>query len=258
MPKKLNVNDVRSIVARLEHYIDQAEFIPAVRFYRGIILLALLSKALTVARAICLLVESDFHGEAFGVSRTLIDIYLTVRYIANKETEARAKQFAEFYAKDHEGWTRIIQKFYPAMTIPNSEFHQDSLDIAKGYRSAHQWTGLGDQTKQMAAEPDSHERRQSGEPLTCDFDYEVIYKWTSFFVHATVSGLEGHLTEARDRFRVRARIEIEHGCGDSALFNVLAYLLKSFISAFRAMREDQPEQILNDMRTLMECSIKDT
>lgn len=258
MPSELNVGDVRTVIERLEKYIDNSEFIPAVRFYRSIVLLGLISKALTVARAICVLVEADFPGEAFGVSRTLIDIFLTIRYIGNKDTEARAKQFAEFYAKDHEGWTKVIQKFYPAMTIPSGEFHEKSLEIAKEYKSAHQWTGLGDQTRQMALEDDSYEFRSPGNPLNCEFDYEVIYKWTSFFVHGTVSSLEPHLTEAAEAFRVRARIGLEQGRGESALFNVLAYLSKSFVCAFRAMRQEQPEEILTDMHRLMELSAKST
>jgi len=254
----LSVSEVRIVIERLEEYINNSEFIPAVRFFRSIIILGLISKALTVSRAVCVLVEAGFPGEAFGMSRTLIDIFLTIRYISNRDTEVRAKQFAEFYAKDHEGWTKVIQKFYPAMTIPGGEFHENSLEIAKGYKSAHQWTGLGDQTKQMALEKDSYEFRPTGDPLNCEFDYEAIYKWTSFFVHATVSSLESHLTEAAEPFRVRARIGLEQGRGETALFNVLAYLSKSFVCAFRAMRQEQPEEILTDMRKLMEPSAKNT
>lgn len=257
MPKKLTVTDVRAIIDKLEKYIDDSKFIPAVRFYRSIIILALISKALTVARAICILVETGFPAEAFGISRTLIDIYLTIRYISNRDIEARAKRFAKFYAKGHEGWTKVIEKFYPAMAIPNSEFHKASLHMAKQYKSAHQWTGLGDQTRQMALEDDSYESSAAGLPLRCEFDYEVLYKWTSYYAHATVSSLEGHLSEAGEVFRVHARAGVERSCGPDALFNALAYLSKSFVRAFRAMRQEQPDDILDEMRKLMENSIKD-
>lgn len=255
MAKRLTVQQVRRAIQRLAEHIDNSEFIPAENSYRGIVILGLLSKSLTVARAICALVEAKFPGEAFGLSRTLIDIYFTIRYISNRDTEARAKQFAEFFAKDHEGWTKIIQKFYPAATISASEFHKDSLELAKKYRSAHQWTGLGDQTRQMAIEDSTYEFSESGKPLTCEFDYEAIYKWTSFFVHATVSCLDSHLTESRGTFRVRARPQLEYAHGQKALFNVLAYLSKSFVCAFRAMLYDQPDDILSDIRKLMELSV---
>ena len=249
--KTLTVTSVRAVIEKLEQYINDSEFIPASRFYRGIIILGLLSKALTVGRAVCVLVESDLQGEAFGLSRTLIDLFFTVRYISNKDTEARAKKFAEFYAKDHEGWTKIIGKFYPTMAIPNSPFHEDSLTLARNYKSAHQWTGLGDQTRQIALEDDSYERTEAGKPLNCEFDYEALYKWTSFFVHGTVSSLEAHFVEARDVFRVRARIQLEQNLGTDALFNVLAFLTKSFISAFRALGYEPPENVLTEIRQLM-------
>jgi hypothetical protein len=107
----------------------------------------LVSKAFTVTRAICVLVDAGFSGEAFGLCRTMTDIYFTVRYISNKDTEGRAKKFAEVYTKDHAGWTRIIQKFYPSATIPDSESHRYAMEKAKEYQSAHQWTGMGDQTR---------------------------------------------------------------------------------------------------------------
>jgi hypothetical protein len=53
----------------------------------GTTVLALLSKTLTVGKAVCVLIESGFPEEASGVTRTLIDIYFVVRYICNAETE---------------------------------------------------------------------------------------------------------------------------------------------------------------------------
>jgi uncharacterized protein DUF5677 len=251
MDKTLTVTSVRTLIEKLEKYINDSAFIPASSQYRGIVILGLLSKALTVGRAVCLLVEADFHGEAFGLSRTLMDLFFAIRYISNKDTQARAKRFAEFYAKDHEGWTKIIAKFYPTTAIRNSAFHEDSLEIARNYKNAHQWTGLGDQTRQMALEDDSYERSPSGTPANCEFDYEALYKWTSFYVHGTVSSLDAHFVEARDAFRVRARIQLEQNLGSDALFNVVAFLHKSFISAFRALGYEPPEDILAETHQQM-------
>lgn len=81
---------VLPLIEELEKFIDDAGFIPATATYRSTVILALLSKALTVSRASCVLVESGFPEEAFGLTRTLIDIYLVVRYISNQHTESRA------------------------------------------------------------------------------------------------------------------------------------------------------------------------
>jgi uncharacterized protein DUF5677 len=250
MPIKPVPAQIRPLVQKLESYIDESEFIPAARYYRGIVILALLSKALTVARAVCTLVETGFPAEAFGLSRTLVEIFLTIRYLSTKETEERARRFAEYFAKAHEGWTKIIQKFSPAIAVPDTEDHRRYLEQARNYPLANEWTGLRGQGRAMAMEPDAYEFDATGQPRTCEYDYEVIYKWTSYFVHATVSCLESHCVEARDTFRIHARKELDAGRGDDALFNVVIYLRGAFIYAFRAMQDDAPEAILKELQDL--------
>jgi hypothetical protein len=239
--------EVLALIGRLENFVNSEEYYPARNSYRGVGILALVSKALTVARAVCSLIDSGFPGEAFGLSRTLLDICFTVRYISNKDTEARAKLFAEFYAKDHEGWGKIIQKFYPTAPVEDTEAHREALEKAKNYKNAHQWTGMGDQTRQMACEPDSYEFDSAGNGINCEWDYEVIYKWTSFYVHSTVSALESHITEPREPFRIRDRPDIDKGRGEDALVNVLGYVSRSFVHAYRAIKHDPPDEILLDV-----------
>jgi hypothetical protein len=56
--------------------------------------------------------------------------------------------------------------------------------------------------KEIAAEEDTFATRGDGSPLTDDFYYEVIYKWMSHYVHGTIVGIQGHLTEFGDPFVV--------------------------------------------------------
>ena len=241
------IDEVRQLISKLECHIDESRTIPATRRFRTIVTLALVSKALTLGRAVCCLVEQGFAAEAFGLTRTLIDIYLTVRYISNNDTEARAERYAKFFAKNHEDWTKIIAKFYPATTVNPTPEHQKYLQIATQYKSPNDWTGLGGQTKEMAREPDTYEFDTNGNPVTAEFDYEVIYKWTSHYVHGTISSVESHCTEPDDPFRIRARTYLDAGRGNDALFNVLVYLSKIFVRAYRAMRDDQPEDLLQEV-----------
>ena len=251
MPVKPSVLQVVPLIGKLEKFLNDAQFIPAIRRYRGIVTLALLSKSLTVSRAVCSLVEDGFPAEAFGLSRTLVEIFFTVRYMSTTDPEAQAKKFAEYFAKAHEGWTKIIQKYYPATAIPNSQEHQTYLDTARSYPLPNEWTGLRGQVRVMAVEPDAFDVDSKGQPITFEFDYEVIYKWTSYFVHATVSSLESHCTEAGEFFRVHARKEFDEGRGDDALFHVVAYLHKITLSAFRALRQTPPEDILTELHDLL-------
>jgi hypothetical protein len=243
---------VRDLLTKVQNYVDSSEFYPTIRQYRGLIALATISKALTLGRAVATLVETGFSEEAFGLSRSLVELALIIRYISNKDVEQRATRYARFFAKDHEGWTKVIQKHYPLNKIEDTEYHQEMLEEAKTYANPHQWTGLGDQTKQMALEADSFEVDANLNPINCEFDYEAIYKWTSHYVHGTVTALEAHLTEPRERFRVNARPHLADKKAELALFNVLQYVARICVHAFRILKDEGCDDVLEEMRQAMQ------
>jgi hypothetical protein len=243
---------VRDLLTKVKTYIDSSEFYPTIRQYRGLIALGTISKALTLGRAIATLVEAGFPEEAFGLSRSLVELALIIRYISNKDVEQRATRYARFFAKDHEGWTKVIQKHYPLNKIEDTEYHEQMLEEAKTYPNPHQWTGLGDQTKQMALEADTFEVDVNSKPINYEFDYEAIYKWTSHYVHGTVIALEAHLTEPREPFRINARPNLPQRKAELALFNVLQYVAKICVHAFRILKDEGCNDILEEMRHAMQ------
>jgi hypothetical protein len=234
----------------LERYRDASGFVPSTNQHRGQIILALFSKCLTVGRAVCSLVQAGFGEEAFGMTRTLIDIYFVVGYIANKDTETRAAKFAVFFTKDQEGWRQILPKYYPEIAIPNDSQSKEILEIAKNYKNPYEWSSEPQKTRSLATEPDTYEFDSTGKGTTAEFDYEVFFKFTSHFVHATVCALEGHVAERGDTFRVRRNWN-PHEKANLALFNVLAMISKIFVSGFRALRYEQPEEILQEIHLKM-------
>jgi hypothetical protein len=239
---------VREYLETLASFINAEEMYPRVIFHLDAVILALLSKALRVGQAICLLVEHGFTDEAFGLSRTLLEVSLTIRYITNKESYERARRFVEYYAKDHAEWTRLIQKHYPASEpkyVPN---HEELLEIATKYRSPHAWTGRGDQTSAMALESDEWEKDDSGQPVVWEFDYEVIYKWTSHFVHGTVVSLDAHALLPREPFKVFAGQD-RIPKGEMALFNTMIYVQKAAICGLRALKTDFPADVVTKFET---------
>lgn len=240
MPSYPAAKAILKQVAKLERHVNRLKMVPATHRYRSAVILALVSKALTVSRAICLLVDSGFFAEAFGLSRTLIEIYFCVRYISNKDTEARAKTYVDYHARVRQEWQTIIMKYYPNTPSERIELDKDVLETAKEFKSKAHWTGSGGQAKLMALEADGLEHDEHGEPEKSEFDYDALYFWTSHFVHATVVGIEGHACEPGDVFKVRGRSWADKGRGKDALFNTLVFLSKIFIRACRAMNEEQP------------------
>jgi hypothetical protein len=252
MPYPTN-GEVLEQIERLERFINDWQMIPATGALRNQVLLALLSKTLTVSRATCALVAADFPAEAFGLSRTLIDIFFSVRYISNNHTEERATTFVEYREKVRKEFLDFHNKHFPSRQMDAvSTLGLEAVRIAEKFKSRGHWTGHGGQAKLMALEPDKFEKNEFGEPLTGVVDYDAFYFWTSHFVHGTIKSLDAHGIPPGDVFRVRCHPERDSEYGRLALFNVLVYLNKTFIQACRGMREEQPEEILQVIFKMME------
>jgi hypothetical protein len=250
-----NVKQVLDRITKLEKYLNNLKMIPAWRLYRNAVILALLSKALTVGRAICALVEAGFPGEAFATSRTLIEIYFCLRYIGNKDTEQRAETYVKYHARVLKEWQTIIIKYYPNTPHNLTTLDEETLETAEEFKSKAHWTGHGGQAKLMALEEDTVELDNQGLPLKSEFDYDAIYFWTSQFVHVTVVALDEHGV-AGEVFKVRDKKWAGKGHERNALFNTMVFLSKMFVAACRAMNEEQPEDILQDIHKLMEKFVR--
>jgi hypothetical protein len=237
-------------IKRLERHLNKLKMVPATRLYRNGVILPLLSKALTVGRAICVLIDAGFPAEAFAVSRTLIEIFFCVRYITNKDTETRAETYIKYDARVRVEWKTIIEKHFP-QTAPNLRRLDDFVvETAKEFKSKAHWTGHGGQAKLMALEEDTVEVDEHGQPLRSEFDYDALYFWTSHYVHATVAGIHGHACSLGEVFVVRARSGEDKERSKDALFNVAVFLSKIFVHACRSMNEEQPAA-LQDLHKML-------
>lgn len=248
MSPKANSKVVLQQIIALEQYLDSLNIIPATAMYRSTVILALLSKALTVSRAVCVLVDAGYLSEAFASSRTLIDIYFSIRYIGSRDSENRAEKYVRHSARIRTEWKTIIDKYYPS--IPPQSLEQSVLDAAAEFPNKGYWAGRG-QTKIIALEPDPVEKNKLGQPLTSEFDYDTFYFWTSQFVHPTAESILAHACKRGEAFTIRADISSEEKFGRLSLANVLTFVSKAFISAFRAMNETQPEDKLQEMHKML-------
>ena len=230
---------VRKFVAYAKLRLNAARYFPPNNAPRYLVALALYSKSITVAEATLALVDAGFCDEAFGLTRTLIDLFFTLRYIANKDTEERAKRYSQFAFKNVEAWSEVIRTYWPQMA---RTLDSRTREIAAKYRSPHQWSGK--HVKEMALEPDTFEVDPlTGQPAVHDVAYGVFYRWTSHYVHPTISALENHLVQAgRDNF------EVHSGRNDMtrmAVFNAASYLTMTMVCFHRCMGDSPPERVGN-------------
>ena len=229
--KKKDLAAALSFIDGLVRRIDRKRVYPRSTVYTDIVLLALLSKSLRVGRAVCALVEAGYGEEAFGLTRTLIDIFLTAHFISNKDEAKRAEQYAKFTFKEKEAWLSIVEKYFAGAFLADERLRKEILKEAKPFPNPHWWTGPG-HTKRLAQEPDTREFDANGNPLTCEFDYEVLYKWTSQYVHCTASSLDSHLAREFGVFKTMRRDQ-RLRFDDLALLNALTYSLKVAITVSR-------------------------
>src|SRR5260370_28688150 len=109
--------------------------IRATNVYRSMVFLPLFSKGWTVGGAICVILENGFPAEAFGMSRTLVDIYLYVRYMSNKDSEARITTYVQYWARVHKEWGNILAKHYPHKKVKLPSFHRQAMKMAQKFAS---------------------------------------------------------------------------------------------------------------------------
>ena len=229
---------LRKFVEYAKLQLNNARYYPPYNGYRYIAALALYSKCITVAEATITLLESGFAEEAFGMTRTLVDIFISLRYIANKDTDERAQRFCEFFAKDSEEWSKIIPDYWPQSA---QALDPRTKRLAAQYASPHKWSGKT--VKEMALEPDTLENDPAtGKPLVHDFAYRIIYRWTSHYVHPTIVALQNHIVQAgRDVFVVHPRNKDDKR--HLAAFNIASYVVNTMVTFYRCMGDPQPERL---------------
>src|SRR5215472_7033626 len=232
------VDHVRRFVAYAKHHVNKTRYYPPLNGYRYMVALALYSKCFTVAEATMALLDTGFDDEAFGMTRTLTDIYITLRYIANQDTEERSKLYYNFVAKDVAEWQPVVKDFWPQLV---QRLDPRLLPAAPAYRSPHRWSGKS--AKDMALEPDTHELdAATGKPAVHDFDYRVIYRWTSHYVHPTIVALRNHLvTPGHDPFVIRSGHDQD--IARIVTFNIAVFVAKAMISFYRCMGDPQPSRV---------------
>jgi Family of unknown function (DUF5677) len=250
-PSVQYLNAVSHLIEETRAYLDGLGLIPRETSSTDSVLLALVSKSVTLTEAIVLLVSNGFHDEAFGLCRTCLEVELTVRYLTNTDTVSRCTRYARYFAKVNEGWVKITKRFYPDMTVKMRPDAAELAGLASNYKDPHRWSEHN--LKYFASEPDSFEKREDGTPLDQLFYYEALYKWMSYYVHAAEPALDPfHITVPGDTFKVHP------GAGQSTrgadalrmsyqfihitLFRVLRYFNMSYPSAL----QDLYEQVLHD------------
>ena len=268
--------EMKRLLRKIVTFIDNQTMYPRGHVFLDKVVLAHVSKALNAAQSIMTLIDAGFPEEAFGVSRTMVEIALNLRHITNRNSEQRAQRFVHYIARwKMELMRRALKHFYrtdahgnwvldaKGEKIPNytrADF-RNMLDkrkydtyakVARKYPKRTSWTDTGSKGSRggawmMAMEPDRYES-VNGVPMKWEFDYDWMYFWTSQYVHATVVSMEdGHATRPTEPFVVRKPFQRARSNGDMAVFNAAVQLNKILLMAYRALGHPYPPEIADPL-----------
>ena len=255
--------ELKRVIRSILLFFDKAQIYPRGHVFLDKVVLAHVSKGLKVAEAVMCLVEAGFAEEAFGLSRTLVEVAFNLRFITNRYSERRAQRFVHYYARwKMEQIRRAIKHFkggkdkkgrsQPKYT--KAELRKQVPDyktLAKmaqkfpdrnSWTRTHNWKASKGGAWKMAVEPDAYERID-GEPVKWEFDYDWIYFWTSQYVHATVACMDSHSVLPKEAFSIHIAPERGGHTAGLAAFNTGLYLHKILVLAFRAIKHDFPEKL---------------
>lgn len=266
---------LKRAVGNIVSFLNEQRYHPRGNVLSDRVVLALVSKAIKVAQAGICLTEAGLPEEAFGMSRTLVEIALSLRFIANRHFERRARRFVRYVGK----WKVQMMRRLEGLTILDESGRSQRkytkkqlqrmmpdyklvLKWARAYpRSpAAHWSqarygkngkkGKTSNARTLAEEVDGHEKL-NGERVNWQFDYEWIYSWTSQYVHATAACMDSHVVGLRDAFVVQVSPELTRTTGTSAVFNTALYLDKILRMGFRAIGQPPATKILEPLEKLL-------
>jgi Family of unknown function (DUF5677) len=92
--------------------------------YSDVVLSAIFRHSMKTARAIVTLANSGFGSNALGLSRSVADEWLTIRWLTNREPEPRCKLFLGFAAKQRERIVDILDRH-------NANMHNQRNDLRR-------------------------------------------------------------------------------------------------------------------------------
>jgi len=197
------------------------------------VFLMLLSKAFRAGLAIGELVKSGFYGEAFGLARTILETYFSIKYIAKpSKAEERAKSYIAFGKAHLYNREMIRQKYFPAVPPP-VYMTQTFLDETKRqFADTHKWIPASNMAEDYYDHPAELDPK-TGKGFQAKADYESTYEVMSQYVHARIAAIHlTHEAQVGDVFKM-AKVDKEGKQGFLSLFYAVTYAYLSYVIVAR-------------------------
>jgi hypothetical protein len=200
-----------------------------------ITLAALLRSGCETSRAIVALVCSGHGAVALGLSRSIIEIWITVRWLTNVDTDKRAEQFLHFNSKQRERILELINEYYPGVSLDRFKGNRHHDRRAMLYKAWDRW-GVG--IKKMAQESEHFAEEPSG-AASPKWAYDIAFFISSSYFHPTSLGLHRHFLKPGDRFTAKQLIDANEAAEQGMIFAAQFLLqIASRIASYWGLESD--------------------
>jgi hypothetical protein len=243
------VNRVRAYIQTLQGEVSKLRIYP--RTFRAFpfdhIGLALVATAFSISNAMLLLLESGFAEEAYGLSRSLVECALTLRFLTQDQNRLhqRTWDYARFEVTDQQYWMHYALKHAaPPMEQQIRDFAKkfDLKDDPSGVRT--HWSGKDGFAWKVNLEDHPLDNAASTE-LGKKSTYAVEYHAASSFVHCFSPAVGNFLPSEGTAYEVNESSGIWVKPSQKTLFILITYLHSSVAYALFGMNLERTQR-MND------------
>ena len=242
------VEKIRAYVAIVEDEVNRLNIVPRPldQFLFDSIALAALSKMFALAKASLALLDADFPDEAYGLSRSLVEGAINLRYLTQDPTQqaSRSDAFARYALADKSYWLHhALQQFSGRTEELGIREYAQQLGIEPNTKPASRhwsansgfvWaTTLGDHPLDGSTNTAPHKK----------VSFAVDYHQTSSFVHCAQPALDNYFPEEQKPFRVSPSSGKYLQPSQRVLFIIVIYLHSAIAYALFGLQVDRPARL---------------
>jgi hypothetical protein len=227
--------------------VSTLEIVPraAHKFPFDIVGLATLSKAFAIAEACLKLLASDCPDEAYGLSRSLVEIATNLRYLTAdpSQRDKRTHDFVKFAVADKAFWYHhALEAAKSPKEKAKLRAYAKQMGVADNPKLARQhWSGQGggfvwsttllDHALDGAATVDHRKKA-----------YAVDYYLTSAFVHCSLLAIDNYFIEDGVPFHLSTSSG-HHETYQSTLFVILIHIHEAMGYVLYGLNTDRPARL---------------
>jgi len=245
------MNDILKVEAYLKRAVtavEELQFYPRdiQRYPFDTIASSMMSKVVSLARACILLIKENSADEGYGLSRTIVECALILRYITAVPAlqTARATQFVTFSFEYKNAWLYHARKIYAGRPeLADIERIADLWKLSGDPAAARKhWSSL----RKFTWDAQTLIHPLDARSFDSDYkekQYTVDYFQACQWVHCSQPALDNYVPDEGTPFKFKRSSDEFGNPGHSVLYIILNYVHSTICYALFGLHVDRPREL---------------